>query len=139
MTHSIPLLVLLPFFIPFHSIEILMTNIPFHCLLVLVLFNSVRPHLHTTHKLQLPKKYSVIRCNLSVESNTYTSQSQLLLISLYIFIKKNLYSLVNPLIIDRYNIFQIAFVVLAGLTFVYYAAFVSFTFPPHFFFYFFIF
>lgn len=29
----------------------------------------------------------------------------------------------------KYNIFQIAFVVLAGLTIVYYAAFVSFTFP----------
>ena len=95
--------------------------------------SSARQHLLTMLKQQQHKKYSVTLYNLFAGLSTCTSK---LLMLCCTKVDSDLTPLCHIDLVGqfcfmhrRYNVFQIAFIVLAGLTFVYYAAFVSSIFP----------
>lgn len=92
-----------------------------------VSYSSVPPHLGTMLKQLLHRKYSATHCSLFVELNICTSEFipyefQVWFRSgIYVYVYWHCWAYWHY----RYNVFQIAFIVLAALTFVYYVAFVS--------------
>lgn len=91
-----------------------------------VSFSSAPQPLHTMLKPLQLKKYLVTIYNLFVELSIYTSKLLLFLdfpLELVFWLHHVVMN--GKICLCRYNVFQIGFIVLAGLTFVYYAAFVS--------------